>query len=87
MNLGKALRLRRIFANGRALIVDCEPPSDDPVAKVRLLARTGVDAVVLTPGLLDIVAEELGALSVILRIDGTRGSRLVLLCYKRNNLM
>jgi len=77
MNLGKALRLRRIFANGRALIVDCEPPADDPVAKIRVLARAGVDAVILTPGLLDIVAEDLGALSVILRIDGARGSRLV----------
>jgi DhnA family fructose-bisphosphate aldolase class Ia len=77
MNLGKSLRLRRIFANGRALIVDCEPAADDPVAKVRLLARAGVDAVVLTPGLLEVLAEELGALSVILRIDGASGSRLV----------
>ena len=79
MALGKSLRLRRIFANGRALIVDCESLAEEPVAKVRLLARAGVDAVVLTPGLLDLVAEELGALSVILRIDGGmgRGQQLV----------
>lgn len=68
--LGKSLRLRRIFAKGRALIADCGPLAEDPVAKVRLLARSGADAVVLTPGLLDLVADELGALSVILRIDG-----------------
>ncbi|HOL72626.1 MAG TPA: hypothetical protein PLA43_19320 [Bryobacteraceae bacterium] len=68
--LGKSLRLRRIFAKGRALIADCGTLAEDPVARVRLLARSGADAVVLTPGLLDLVADELEALSVILRIDG-----------------
>lgn len=70
MASGKSLRLRRIFANGRALIVDCDPCSEDPVGKVRQMARTSVDAVVLTPGALDLVAEDLAGLSVILRIDG-----------------
>jgi class I fructose-bisphosphate aldolase len=70
MTIGKSLRLRRIFASGRALIADCDPCPEDLLAKVRLLARSGVDAIVLTPGLLDLVAEELAALSVILRLDG-----------------
>jgi DhnA family fructose-bisphosphate aldolase class Ia len=70
MRLGKSLRLRRIFANGRALIVDCGPLAGDRLGAVRLLARAGADAVVLTPGLLEMVAEELAGLSVILRIDG-----------------
>jgi DhnA family fructose-bisphosphate aldolase class Ia len=70
MKLGKSLRLRRIFANGRALIVDCGPLAGDRLGKVGQLARAGADAVVLTPGLLDMVAEELAGLSVILRIDG-----------------
>jgi DhnA family fructose-bisphosphate aldolase class Ia len=70
MTIGKSLRLRRIFANGRALIVDCDPCPEDLLAKVRLLARSGVDAIVLTPGLLELVVEELAALSVILRVDG-----------------
>ena len=70
MMLGKSLRLRRIFANGRALIVDCGPLAGDRLGKVRQLARAGTDAVVLTPGLLGMVAEELAGLSVILRIDG-----------------
>ncbi len=69
MTLGKQLRLRRIFANGRALIVNSGPLADDPLARVRALARAGVDALVLTPGVLDVVAEELGMLSVILRVD------------------
>jgi class I fructose-bisphosphate aldolase len=73
MTLGKSLRLRRVFANGRALIVDCGPVAGDCLGKVRLLARAGGDAVVLTPGLLDVVAEELAGLSVILQIDGGPG--------------
>jgi DhnA family fructose-bisphosphate aldolase class Ia len=73
MTLGKSLRLRRVFANGRALIVDCGPLASDCLGKVRLLARAGADAVVLTPGLLEVVAEELAGLSVILRIDGGPG--------------
>lgn len=70
MALGKSLRLRRIFANGRALIVDCDPLAGDRPGKIGLLARAGADAAVLTPGLLDLVWEDLGTLAVILRIDG-----------------
>lgn len=70
MTIGKSLRLRRIFAKGRAVIADCDPCPEDLLAKVRLLARSGVDAIVLTPGSLELVAEELAALSVILRMDG-----------------
>ena len=70
MASGKSLRLRRVFATGRALIVDCDPCPEDLLGKVRQLTRVGVDAVVLTPGLLDLVAEDLAGLSVILRIDG-----------------
>lgn len=69
MTLGKALRLRRIFAQGRALVADCHGPREDPVGWVRLLARHGPDGVVCTPGLLDAVVEDLGSLSVILRMD------------------
>jgi DhnA family fructose-bisphosphate aldolase class Ia len=70
MTIGKSLRLRRIFANGRALVVDCGPAAEDRVGTVRLLARSGADAVIVTPGLLDAVVEELGSLAVVLRIDG-----------------
>jgi DhnA family fructose-bisphosphate aldolase class Ia len=70
MTIGKTLRLRRIFAGGRALIAGCGLLAEDPVQKLRLLARIGVDAAVLTPGRLDVALEELGPVSVILRIDG-----------------
>ncbi len=67
MNVGKSLRLRRIFGHGSALVVDTPALEPDPVGHVRRLAHTGVDAVILTPGLLETVAEELGDLAVILR--------------------
>ncbi len=70
MTVGKTLRLRRIFTEGRAMIAGSGLLSDDPVQKLRLLARMGVDAAVLTPGRLDVTLEELGLVSVILRIDG-----------------
>jgi hypothetical protein len=66
MTMGKALRLRRIFGRGRAVVVDTAALEPDPVTYVRRLAHTGADAVVLSPGLLETVAEELGELAVIL---------------------
>lgn len=79
MSLGKTLRLRRVFASGRAIIAGGQPLAQDPVARVRVLARGGADAVVLTPGLLEIAAEELGSLSVLLRVDGgTRSAQQLL---------
>jgi hypothetical protein len=66
MTLGKALRLRRIFGRGRAVVVDTAALEPDPVTYVRRLAHKGADAVVLSPGLLETVAEELGELAVIL---------------------
>jgi DhnA family fructose-bisphosphate aldolase class Ia len=70
MTSGKTLRFRRIFTKGRALIAGPGPLSSDTLQRVRLLARAGLDAVVLTPGMLDTALEELGPLSVILRLDG-----------------
>jgi DhnA family fructose-bisphosphate aldolase class Ia len=78
MPSGKTLRIRRVFANGRAVIGGCAPLADDAAACTRTLARCGADAVILTPGLLDAVADELGSLAVVLRIDGgpSRGYQL-----------
>jgi DhnA family fructose-bisphosphate aldolase class Ia len=70
MNLGKSLRLRRIFANGRALIVPLDHRTEDPVPLVRSVARSGVDAVALSPGVLERVIEDLSGLAVILRLNG-----------------
>ena len=72
MNLGKSLRLRRIFANGRALIVPLDHLTDDPAQRVRSVARSGVDAVALSPGVLERVIEDLAGLAVILRLNGSK---------------
>lgn len=72
MNLGKSLRLRRIFANGRALIVPLDHRTEDPVPLVRAVARSGVDAVALSPGVLERVVEDLAGLAVILRLNGSK---------------
>ncbi|HET9319659.1 MAG TPA: hypothetical protein VFO27_07780 [Bryobacteraceae bacterium] len=72
MNLGKSLRLRRIFAQGRALIVPLDHRTDDPVPLVRSVARSGVDGVALSPGVLERVIEDLAGLAVILRLNGSK---------------
>jgi DhnA family fructose-bisphosphate aldolase class Ia len=72
MSLGKSLRLRRIFANGRALIVPIDHRAEDPVPLVRSVARSGVDAVMLSPGVLERVVEDLAGLAVILRLNGSK---------------
>jgi class I fructose-bisphosphate aldolase len=72
MNLGKSLRLRRIFANGRAFIVPLDHRTDDAIAVVRSVARAGADAVALSPGVLERVIEDLGGLAVILRLNGSK---------------
>jgi class I fructose-bisphosphate aldolase len=72
MNLGKSLRLRRIFANGRALIVPLDHRTDDPIPLVRSVARSGVDAVALSPGVLERVVEDLAGLAVVLRLNGSK---------------
>jgi DhnA family fructose-bisphosphate aldolase class Ia len=75
MTAGKRLRLRRIFTKGRAVIAGAALLADDPVQKVRLAERAGLDAVVLTPGMLDRIVEDVGALSIILRLNDGQGHR------------
>jgi len=78
MYLGKSLRLRRIFANGRALIVPLDPRMEDPLPLVRTIARSGVDAVALAPGVLERVIDDIAGLAIILRLNGsTRTSQLI----------
>src|SRR5258708_38970219 len=72
MTLGKSLRLRRIFANGRALVVPLDHRTDDPVPLVRSIARSGADAVALSPGVLERGIEDLAGLAVILRMNGLK---------------
>jgi DhnA family fructose-bisphosphate aldolase class Ia len=78
MSVGKALRLRRLLHKGRALVVPLDHGLvagplrglEDPVSLVKLIAQSDADAILLTSGMLEQVAGELGQLAVILRIDG-----------------
>jgi DhnA family fructose-bisphosphate aldolase class Ia len=76
MHSGKFLRLRRLFANGRAFLVPLNHGAEDLIGLVRMLARQGIDGVALSPGILERVQEDLGALAVILRLNGARMQQL-----------
>jgi DhnA family fructose-bisphosphate aldolase class Ia len=43
---------------------------ENPLAVVKTVARTGADGILVTPGVLETVADDLGNLAVLLRIDG-----------------
>jgi len=70
MHSGKSLRLRRLFANGRAFLVPLQHGAEDIIGLVRMLARQDIDGVMLSPGILERVEEDLGALAVVLRLNG-----------------
>lgn len=79
MELGKKLRKRRLFKEGRAVVVPIDHPLyfgpiaglEDPVQLVHKLARAGADAILVSLGTLEIVADALQDMSVVLRLDGT----------------
>ncbi|MBI1357337.1 MAG: hypothetical protein GC160_23595 [Acidobacteria bacterium] len=78
MSIGKALRLRRLTARGRAVIVALDhgnaggmvPGLENPVDVVKMCANEGADAVLVTPGVLEQAVDEIGDLAVLLRLDG-----------------
>jgi len=78
MTAGKALRLRRLTSRGRTVVVSIDhgcvagplPGLESPVDLVKTCSRFGADGVLLTPGILEQVAEDLESLSVVLRLDG-----------------
>jgi len=79
------LRLRRLCRNGRALIVPLDEGLragpvegfENPLQLIKRIARSPADAVLLSPGLLEQAAAELGQLGVILRIECGAGGPLV----------
>ena len=78
MPIGKSLRLRRLTSRGRAVIVAIDHGNvagvvnglEHPLEIVKMAAQNGADGVLLTPGMLELVYEELGNLGVVLRLDG-----------------
>lgn len=76
---GKKLRLRRFFSKGKAVIVPLDHPVyfgplegvTDPAALVKEVANTPSDGILLTLATLNRVADHVGNLASIARIDGT----------------
>jgi DhnA family fructose-bisphosphate aldolase class Ia len=78
-NMGKQLRMRRVFRNGKALVLPLDhpiyfgpQPGTESPAKLLALAREyGATAVLLTAGALRQAVGEVGDLGIIMRIDAT----------------
>ncbi|MGO9113843.1 MAG: class I fructose-bisphosphate aldolase [Thermoguttaceae bacterium] len=78
-SMGKQLRMRRIFHQGKALVLPLDHPiyfgpqqgTEDPARLLALARDHGATAVLLTAGALRQAASEVGDLGVILRIDAT----------------
>jgi fructose-bisphosphate aldolase / 2-amino-3,7-dideoxy-D-threo-hept-6-ulosonate synthase len=79
MHKAKQLRMRRLFKNGKAVIVPMDHPVyfgplpgvADPVALVKDVAQTPCQGVLLTLATLGRVSDVIGNLGTIARIDGT----------------
>jgi DhnA family fructose-bisphosphate aldolase class Ia len=78
MPYGKALRLRRILGSDRSVIVAIDHGNvagvvrglENPVEVVKTVAQSSADGILITPGILEQAANEVGKLAVILRLDG-----------------
>lgn len=78
MLAGKKLRFRRLTAHDRVVIVAVDhgnvagvvPGLETPGEVVKMAAHAGADGVLITPGILEQVIDDVGDLAVILRVDG-----------------
>jgi DhnA family fructose-bisphosphate aldolase class Ia len=78
MNTGKQLRLRNIWKHDRAVIVPFDHGGysgpvagiEDPRKLTERIAATNADAILVSPGVLEAVAEVSGTLGIIVRLDG-----------------
>lgn len=78
-SMGKQLRMRRIFRNGKALVLPLDHPvyfgpqpgCEDPAELLDLASKHGATAVLLTAGALRRGLEKVGDLGIIMRIDTT----------------
>jgi len=77
--MGKKLRLRRVFRNGKVLVLPfdhaiyfgVQPGTEDPARLVALARDHGGTAVLVTAGTLRAALAEVGDLGIIMRIDAT----------------
>ena len=77
--MGKQLRMRRVFRNGRVFVLPFDHPiyygpqsgNEDPAKLVALAREHGATSVLITAGALRQALDEIGDLGVIMRIDTT----------------
>ncbi|MDE3056509.1 MAG: hypothetical protein KGJ59_00945 [Bacteroidota bacterium] len=78
MNLGKEIRLKKIWKHERAVIIPFDHgqyggvPSglENPLQLTERIARTSADAILVTPGVLRSVVPAVNNLGIVLRLDG-----------------
>jgi len=79
MSSGKRLRMRRVFREGKILILPMDHPIyfgpqpglEDPAGLVALAAAHGATAVLITAGALRAALDVIGNLGIVLRVDAT----------------
>jgi len=77
MNMGKRLRMRRVFRDGKALILPIDHPvyygplpgTENPAKLVALARDNGATAVLATAGALRTAVDEIGGLGIVMRVD------------------
>jgi len=78
-SMGKTLRLRRVFRNGKILVLPfdhpiyfgVQPGTEDPRKLLDLAREQGATAILATAGMLRAALDAIGDLGVIMRIDAT----------------
>jgi DhnA family fructose-bisphosphate aldolase class Ia len=83
MSLGKQLRQRRLMGRGRTVIVAMDhgvsagavAGLENPRAVLKTISRAKPDGILVTPGVLETIVEEIEDLAILLRIDGCTGPR------------
>jgi DhnA family fructose-bisphosphate aldolase class Ia len=78
-SMGKTLRLRRVFRNGKMLVLPfdhpiyfgVQPGTEDPRKLLDLAREHGATAVLTTAGALRAALDAIGDLGVIMRVDAT----------------
>lgn len=82
MDSGKIIRLRRFFRHKRTVIIPMDHPMyggpvvglEDPRKLLRLIAKTEADGVLISPWVMRRMADDLGQLAVVVRLDGGNSS-------------
>jgi len=78
MQVGKEIRLKRIWKHRKAVIIPYDHGAysgpvrgiEDPRSLTERIGTTNADAILVTPGILRVIAPVVGQLGVVVRMDG-----------------